>query len=252
MPMAFVLGGGGAKGDFEVGALLYLYSMGLEPGIICGTSVGAINAAKIAEGKGGIAGLAAIWLDRMNSNEDMYRREQWLAEIEDSKVLALIERSFKQGLFKSLVAGLDYDARVHQVFPPWMVKDIIEAGIDIGRLADALERVQTAQSAFNIQPIRDVRPVSTWLRRSDRRRSAVDHREHRNRLRARRRFGRSGRAAHDPARLQADERDEVRLRPFGVMIHADLETAPGANDGVRMLCDLPSFHVVGDLGTVDQ
>jgi hypothetical protein len=47
---AIVLSGGGAHGDFEVGALRYLYNRGLYAQIICGSSVGAINGVKLAEG----------------------------------------------------------------------------------------------------------------------------------------------------------------------------------------------------------
>jgi predicted acylesterase/phospholipase RssA len=52
MNTALVLGGGGALVDFELGVLQYLYSHNIRPQIICGTSVGAINAAKLAEGEG--------------------------------------------------------------------------------------------------------------------------------------------------------------------------------------------------------
>jgi predicted patatin/cPLA2 family phospholipase len=50
MNTAIVLSGGGAHGDFEVGALRYLYNRGFYPKIICGSSVGAINGVKLAEG----------------------------------------------------------------------------------------------------------------------------------------------------------------------------------------------------------
>jgi NTE family protein len=52
MITSLVLGGGGALGDFELGVLQYLYGYNIRPQIICGTSVGAINAAKLAEGEG--------------------------------------------------------------------------------------------------------------------------------------------------------------------------------------------------------
>ncbi|MDQ4070564.1 MAG: patatin-like phospholipase family protein, partial [Actinomycetota bacterium] len=51
MPIGIVLSGGGAKGDFQVGALRFLYNQGIRPDILSGTSVGAINAAKLAEGE---------------------------------------------------------------------------------------------------------------------------------------------------------------------------------------------------------
>lgn len=79
--VGIVLAGGGAKGSFEVGALRYLYDHGVRPNIICGTSVGAINAIKLAEGEGastqGLSGLESIWLG-LNRNEDMYTEGPWL------------------------------------------------------------------------------------------------------------------------------------------------------------------------------
>src|SRR2546425_492636 len=50
MKRAIALSGGGARGDFEVGVLRYLYNRGLYPQIICTTSVGSINGVKLAEG----------------------------------------------------------------------------------------------------------------------------------------------------------------------------------------------------------
>jgi NTE family protein len=45
---AFVLGGGGAKGALQVGALRALLEAGLQPQLLVGTSVGAINGAYLA------------------------------------------------------------------------------------------------------------------------------------------------------------------------------------------------------------
>jgi NTE family protein len=58
---AILLSGGGARGDFEVGALKLLYEHGVQPRIICGTSVGSLNASKLAEGAGAISELEQIW-----------------------------------------------------------------------------------------------------------------------------------------------------------------------------------------------
>ena len=46
--LAFVLGGGGARGAFQVGALRALYEAGLRPDLLVGSSIGAVNAAAIA------------------------------------------------------------------------------------------------------------------------------------------------------------------------------------------------------------
>lgn len=83
MATAITLSGGGAAGDFQVGALRFLYDHGVVPDIICGTSVGAINAVKLAEGEDpsnphqGLSGLEEIW-GNLRFNSDMYLPEPWL------------------------------------------------------------------------------------------------------------------------------------------------------------------------------
>jgi predicted acylesterase/phospholipase RssA len=57
---ALVLSGGGAKGCFQAGAVQYLLNH-FQPDIICGVSVGALNAAKLAEGRGAAGRLLDIW-----------------------------------------------------------------------------------------------------------------------------------------------------------------------------------------------
>ncbi|HUI18062.1 MAG TPA: patatin-like phospholipase family protein [Alphaproteobacteria bacterium] len=90
---AIVLSGGGAKGDFEVGAVRCLYNKGIRPKILCGTSVGSVNALKLAEGEDtpvqgtppaghvrGLAGLEKIWLD-LNTDPDMWSLEPGVSAI---------------------------------------------------------------------------------------------------------------------------------------------------------------------------
>ena len=50
MKRALILTGGGARGSFQAGVWKYLSQIGWKPDIICGTSVGAINAAAIGSG----------------------------------------------------------------------------------------------------------------------------------------------------------------------------------------------------------
>jgi NTE family protein len=92
-----VLSGGGACGDFEVGALHYLFEVGrINPSVICGTSVGSIHAAKLAEGAGASAGvpfLEDFWLNLM-TDSDMF-------DVED-----LIKQIFPQGFRIELLAQL--------------------------------------------------------------------------------------------------------------------------------------------------
>lgn len=56
---ALVLGGGGAKGAYEVGAIAALDELGIKAGSVFGTSVGALHAAMYAQGRMDAA--AALW-----------------------------------------------------------------------------------------------------------------------------------------------------------------------------------------------
>ena len=78
---AIVLAGGGAKGDFEVGVLHYLYSTGIRPDVLCTTSVGSVNGLKLAEGETGpdrgLSGLTALWL-AMTDYTGFFAEADWL------------------------------------------------------------------------------------------------------------------------------------------------------------------------------
>ncbi len=50
MKRALILAGGGARGSFQAGVWKYLVQIGWKPDIICGTSIGAVNAAAIGAG----------------------------------------------------------------------------------------------------------------------------------------------------------------------------------------------------------
>jgi len=62
METAFVLGGGGVLGAYEVGMLRALAEAGISPDVVVGTSVGAINGAFVAADPAGAAAwLAGAW-----------------------------------------------------------------------------------------------------------------------------------------------------------------------------------------------
>ena len=105
--IALALSGGAAKGDFEVGVVRYLYDTGVRPQILCGTSVGSINALKLAEGEAsgpradgylqGLPGLIAIW-ESLSGDQDMWelsdewtnlKTTQWDALKADAKTAAI-------------------------------------------------------------------------------------------------------------------------------------------------------------------
>lgn len=62
---AFVLGGGGRLGAAEVGMLEALCDAGVEPEVVLGTSIGAVNGAAYSAdpSPGGLAELEAVWLE---------------------------------------------------------------------------------------------------------------------------------------------------------------------------------------------
>jgi NTE family protein len=58
--LALVLGGGGARGAMQVGAVRALFEAGLKPDILVGTSIGAINAAGLALWGMNLAGIEKL------------------------------------------------------------------------------------------------------------------------------------------------------------------------------------------------
>lgn len=58
--LAFVLGGGGARGAMQVGALRALIEAGFKPDLLVGTSIGAVNAVGLALWGTDLAGIEAL------------------------------------------------------------------------------------------------------------------------------------------------------------------------------------------------
>ncbi|WP_372677976.1 patatin-like phospholipase family protein [Desulfosarcina sp.] len=70
MKRALILSGGGARGAFQVGVWKYLREINWTPDLICGTSIGAINAAAIGSGMS-VERLADLW--RTHNRSEIYR-----------------------------------------------------------------------------------------------------------------------------------------------------------------------------------
>jgi predicted acylesterase/phospholipase RssA len=149
MKTALVLGGGGALGDFELGVLQYLYRYNIRPQIICGTSVGAINAAKLAEGEGtpqetdrGFKGLQNIWLQNMNSPSDMYVEEPAFAALPDD-----IQGAILSQLAKSAAAGLIFGGLFNSILA------IFGFGSSD---ADKVQAFLNSSALYNLSPIENL------------------------------------------------------------------------------------------------
>jgi predicted acylesterase/phospholipase RssA len=79
MQTGIVLGGGGTLGDFQVGALIFLYKKGILPDIKCvfGTSIGAINAVIVSTGAGCDQMLENYWSKNVIGREDLIPQHKW-------------------------------------------------------------------------------------------------------------------------------------------------------------------------------
>lgn len=78
--IAIVLGGGGARGALQVGALRALLEAGITPDILVGTSIGALNAGALATygmDKVGLARLEDAWRDAERT--DILPSQSWWA-----------------------------------------------------------------------------------------------------------------------------------------------------------------------------
>ena len=79
--LAFVLGGGGARGAMQVGALRALFEAGYKPDLLVGTSIGAVNAAGLAfwgTNQDGITALEQAY-QKMEEGHLMDQRPEQLA-----------------------------------------------------------------------------------------------------------------------------------------------------------------------------
>ena len=92
MKRALILSGGGARGAFQVGVWKYLREINWTPDLICGTSIGAINAAAIGSGMP-VERLADLW--RTHNRSEIYRL----------KILHFLKSALRGKPLKSLLDG---------------------------------------------------------------------------------------------------------------------------------------------------
>lgn len=153
MRVAFVLSGGGAKGDFEVGALRYLYDQVLpglgkeQPDIICGTSVGAVNSVKLAEGgRQALEQLERIWTETLNDPNDMYLTEPWYNDI----VIRL------QPLTDKIKGDMIFSIASSVLGAPISLLgalDLIFLALTLDEIKGLVEGAKNSVSAFNLKPM---------------------------------------------------------------------------------------------------
>jgi hypothetical protein len=150
---ALVLSIGATEGDFEVGAARRLFELGVTPDLIAGTSVGAINAAKLAEGENrgtatipsGLAGLELVWLS-LNSDSDMYVPNP------DVDLSAVLQAAGNLGLdvFANLVGAVLLGPGG---VPLLALFDLTKGVTDVQSLQAAVNTVLNSPSLYLLTPI---------------------------------------------------------------------------------------------------
>ena len=150
---ALVLSIGATEGDFEVGAVRRLFELGVTPELIAGTSVGAINAAKVAEGENrgtaaipsGLAGLEGVWLS-LNSDSDMYVPNP------NVDINAVLQAAGNLGLdvFTNLAGAVLLGPGV---VPLLAIFDLTKTATDLQSLQAAVNTVLNSPSLFLLTPI---------------------------------------------------------------------------------------------------
>ena len=145
-----VLSGGASKGDFEVGALQYMYEQNFFAKAICSTSVGSVNGCQLAHGgdpasqKAAFDSLKMIWQNEMMTDTDMYTLAPWLHGLSPRTLNAIADLYSGQVEISPLV--------VSAIFcPPLLIGQVAAAGIDLN---EALNGLKTAQSVYTLDPVR--------------------------------------------------------------------------------------------------
>ncbi len=174
--LALALAGGGSKGAFEVGAVRCLTDMfAYKPDIICGTSVGALNAAKLAEGPAALAELETLWL-AMASTDDLYVPTAWVVSIVKNLAALGIKGvgtvnfatllGVKGGSYnwlspdQEIAVGVGKNVLGNVSGGGWaftasdLILGAIKAGLHLGKVVDGVQGLLRSQSLFHFSPVR--------------------------------------------------------------------------------------------------
>ncbi len=107
MKRALILAGGGARGSFQIGVWKYLVSIGWKPDMICGTSVGAINAVAIGSGMD-LSTLIHLWTSYNRRRMYHFNFLRFIADILSGKA---VKPLFDTTPLKNMIlSNLDFTA----------------------------------------------------------------------------------------------------------------------------------------------
>jgi predicted acylesterase/phospholipase RssA len=145
MATGIVLGGGGSLGDFQVGALRFLYEKGILPDITCacGTSIGAINAVIVSTGNGCDERLESYWSKNVLDRVDLIPQHPWSESVneklheftkaEKRKALRSLSRLFTKfsGLLTSLLRLLPKPSAPQAPQAGGLVSSVVGLGLSV-------------------------------------------------------------------------------------------------------------------------
>lgn len=177
---ALALAGGGSKGAFQVGAVRCLYDVfNFRPDLLTGASVGALNAAKLAEGPTVLTELENLWLNMAEPSDLFFIRQQintiltnlgpeirqqlqltpledllgWSEPITPTAILNLNIAGRALGFLNSQVASM-VGAGIF-----FTISDLLMTGLDIGlkigKIVQAVQQLLLLPSLLLFDPVRD-------------------------------------------------------------------------------------------------
>ena len=147
--LGLALEGGGAKGAYEIGAYRALTELGYHFDVICGVSIGAINAALLAQGDCEKA--AEFW--ETTANDDLFSEEdKGFLEIINRQVnlntLSALKENIKAALENGGIDTSKIRAFLEQNIDP---QRLLESPIDYGMIAVAFPELQPLISRLQEQ-----------------------------------------------------------------------------------------------------
>ncbi|SDJ03773.1 Patatin-like phospholipase [Lentzea albidocapillata subsp. violacea] len=160
--VGLALSGGGARGDFQLGALKYLYEeTGLNPQVIAGVSVGAVNGTMLAHGPQYLSRLESIWRG-LASNDSFYLKTEALHELErllgGAPSLEAVERALRDFATRAITAGGAAGIATLFLGPLGFLLGAAGAALDlvptIQHLVCVVEQFGRTQSIYHLGPTR--------------------------------------------------------------------------------------------------
>lgn len=173
--IGFALGGGGTRGAFGVGALAYLTNvMHIGASVVCGTSVGALSALKLAAFAPEMQGTAVTqlmdqWTD-LRTEDQMWAWEPWLIPLFEDPTIGASLRDFVEEFLGVKRTRALYQPPTFEI-PPFLWGLALRGPMIVAQIADRLGELSTSlwdglesgevRAFTNLQPTREQTEAGT-------------------------------------------------------------------------------------------